>query len=146
MTSWLHHVMPGHVMPRMPSCHARVDVMSCQGLHAVISCLTPCCAAMIIMSCGQLYVCVGQSGHIQLHRCCADWWTGLMLCAAVIAVRGVSSKPIRPPSGFHAGVIIERVSCLHHCSKRTSTSYGESGQRVLACPPSIHASSLCVWS
>ena len=48
---------------------------------------------------------VGQSRH-SADRCWAYWWAGLMLRAAVTAVRGVSFKPIHPLSGVYVGVIL----------------------------------------
>ena len=56
-----HHVMPG-----MTSCHARGD--------------------MIIMSSGQLWLVLADLAVLakawhSADRCCAYWWTGLMLSA-----------------------------------------------------------------
>ena len=60
---------------------------------------------MIIMSFGQLWLLLAHLAALPLcwtKRAHSDWsdvvhigWTGLMLRAAVTAVRGVSLKPIR---------------------------------------------------
>ena len=69
-------------------------------------------------------------------RCCACWWTGLMLRAAVTAVRGMSFKPIHPLSGVYAAVIytcfpkgchaswwFKYTYCVHICSSFPKTDW-----------------------
>ena len=68
------------------------------------------------LSCGQLWLVLADLAVLRLYwakqahsadRCCAYWWNGLMLRAAVTAVRGVSFKPIHPLFGVYAGVIFQ---------------------------------------
>ena len=44
------------VLRALLPCWCWDDIMSCQGSHAVILCMTTCCAAMVIMSSGQLWL------------------------------------------------------------------------------------------
>ena len=80
----------------------------------VTLCMTPCCAAMIMVSSGQFWLVLADLAVLRLcwakrahsaDRCCAYWWSGLMLRAAVTAVRSVSFKPMRPLSGVCASCI-----------------------------------------
>ena len=90
----------------MTWCHIVRDNVLCSNDHNVVPAAL---AGQLVLALLQFCVCVGQSGRIQLiDRCCAYWWTGLMLRGAVTAVRGVSFKPIQALSGVYAGVIIER--------------------------------------
>ena len=69
---------------------------------------------MIITSSRQLWLALADLAVLRLcwatrvhsaDRRCANWWTGLMLRAAVTAHRG---KPIRPLSVVYAGVFFKQ--------------------------------------
>ena len=100
------------------SCHARDDIVSLK-LHHVMPGMTACqfvhdnvfgsddqnvvWAALLVLA-DFFRLCWAKQAH-SADRCCACWGTGLMLRAAVSAVRGVSFIPIHPLSGVYAGVI-----------------------------------------
>ena len=75
---------------------------------------------MILLLTGQLLA--GPYADLAVLRLCwanrahsadgrsAYWWIGLMLHAAVTAVRGMSFKPIHPLSGVYASETFERTS------------------------------------
>ena len=112
MTSWRargdimscpewHRVMPGmtschaqsrhHVMPGMTCCHIVHDNVLCSNDHnAVWAALAGPCPSYNFTS---------------VSRKAGAFWTGLMLRAAVTAVRGVPFKAMHPLSGVYAGVI-----------------------------------------
>ena len=106
MTSYhaQNDIMPGHIMPRMQSFHTRDDIMSFQGMSYKQLWL-------VLADLAALRLCWAKQAHFA-DRCCACWWTGLVLRAAVTAVRGVSFKPIHPLplSAVYAGVIVKTMS------------------------------------
>ena len=80
-----------HVTPGVTRCHLVHDTVVWAAMAG------PCRFAA-------LRLCWAKRAH-SADRCCAYWWNGLMLRAAVTAVRSVSFKPMLPPSGVYAGVI-----------------------------------------
>ena len=101
-----HHVIPG-----MTSCHARDDIVSFPEWHRARDGIThdnALCSndhnfvrAALAGPCRSCsFVSVLDKAGAFSWWCCTYWWTGLMLGAAVTAVRGLSFKPIHPLSAI----------------------------------------------